>query len=101
MAINKDLYYERSTVSMKNVIENLLEQAKEEFLLCHKNYLEAESAIVPLPHINENGENVIHGSNQRIRNVSRYWEVRRDAIKDFLDRDWVEQQGVSYNMSKR
>lgn len=91
-------YYDCMTNDMKEVVDFTLdeENLKKEFLFCHEMYLKAKNAgSIRLPHVAENGEKVSHGARLFVNKLESYWEIRRDAVKEFLPRDWVEKQDVS------
>lgn len=85
------------TEEMLDVLNDLnMEYMKEEFFFCHKQYLKAkEISRTQLGTLTQSGEKVRHGSVLQIDAIAKYWLVRRDLIKEFLPRDWVEEQGVN------
>lgn len=64
---------------------------KKEFLYCHEQYLKADRVgKIKLPHTTESGESVVHGARLVIYDIANFWEVRRDAIRKYLPREWVD-----------
>jgi hypothetical protein len=90
------------TKDMLDVVDVLnVDYMKEEFLFCHKHFLMAKEASKQFPAIAESGERVRHGATVQINVISDYWEIRRDLIKEFLPREWVEEQGVNSCVYRR
>lgn len=96
--MEKSIMYNHMTKEMQDVYDETLNEKKlkEEFLYCHRMYERCKKAYeTSLPCKSASGEPVTHGAKKVIRALSMYWLVRRDAIKEFLPREWVEEQGIS------
>lgn len=97
-------FYNNMTNKMKEVADFTLDETrlKEEFILCHKMFLKATEAYqVSLPHTTETNQPVVHGAKRIVNDMAIFWEIRRDAVKQFLPKEWVESQGVSSFSFKR
>ena len=87
----------KMTQNMLGVINIFDEDTlKQKFLYCQENFLKAkEAGEIKLPSIAVSGELVQHKSRLIMYQISDYWEIRRDLVKQFLPEEWVELQGVS------
>jgi hypothetical protein len=91
------------TKEMLDVVDVVnMDYMKSEFLFCHENYIKAkESSNIKLPALAHSGEPVRSGARSEVGSIADYWEIRRDLVKQFLPREWVEEQGVNSMMFKR
>ncbi|MNB72122.1 hypothetical protein D3C75_187040 [compost metagenome] len=95
-------YQQYMTQEMLDVVGKMnMDYMKQEFLFCNEKYLEAYEAYkIELPATAASGELVRHGSRMEVKAIANYWEYRRDLIKGFLPRDWVEEQDVNSMLFK-
>lgn len=87
-------YEDKMTNQMKEVYTSFMAQMEQEYLYCDEQLNKAKEARVKLPYVNEQGISVVHGCNMVVDRIGRYWTVRRDATKDFLSQEFIEQGGV-------
>lgn len=94
---------DRMTQEMLDVLEVLNDDyLKQEFLFCQAQYLKVSAAEnINLPCTSASGLPVIHKARIEMNTIKYYWERRRDAVKEFLSKDWVEAQNVSSIKFKR
>lgn len=88
-------FNDKMTDDMLGLLDGWTDQMEKEYLYCDEQYNKFKNAIVKLPHINEHGINVVHGSNMVFHRLSRYWLVRRDATIDYLSKDFIEKHNVN------
>lgn len=96
--MKKIRYYENMTEEMQKVVDYTMDQErlKEEFIKCNEMYEKSKKAgEIRLPCKAASGQPVLHGARMEVKEITDYWEIRRDAIKQFLPDEWVEEQGVS------
>jgi len=78
-------YYEdKLTDAQKAVFADFNQHSKAEVDLCIEKMTLAVNAIVPLPHVNEQGNKVIHGCNMAMRGIANYWYERLATLQRLL-----------------
>jgi hypothetical protein len=88
-------FKDKMTNNMLNFCKEHLSLMEKEYLYSHEMWKKAKETKVKLPHVNENGVNVVHGCNMVIDRMERYWLVRRDATVDFLSKEFIEVNDVN------
>ena len=80
-------YYDNMTDEMRRVAEMTLNEDEliKEYIYCDQMYEKTKLAgNTKLPLIAENGNNVLVGAKKEIKQLSRYWEQKRDLIGDLI-----------------
>lgn len=81
------------TQDMIDVTLEFQENTKNEYLRCQAEIDKLEKVDTSLPQTSVSGKPVVHWDRTVVTTMKEYWIVRRDAIKKFIDRDWIVEQG--------
>ena len=83
-------FYHRMTQNQRDVFDQTLSEAQVEFAHCIERWTAAHAAAnIPLGGLTPEGGKVTHGGRNDCRIVEIYWKQRFDAVKVFLEPDWV------------
>ena len=80
------------TNEMINVYDDVKQQMEKECIFCLENLKKANQAgNVSLPHVNEQGVNVLHGARLEMQTISEYWYQRLALARRFVSREFEDQ----------
>lgn len=74
--------------------------AEEEYLYCDAQFKKYSAIDTSLPQTRADGKPLTHGDRMIMKTIAEYWEVRRDAIKHHLSREWVVEHGGNPHLYK-